>query len=57
MMIGWTSVHSIDARRVDAIASNVKGAATSPAKKRFRGNIVPHGIKKTESISIKAGAV
>ena len=57
MMIGWTSVHLIDARHVDTIASNVLGAATSPAKERFHGNIDPHGIKTGNGEYIRPGGL
>ena len=38
-----------------AIVSDAHGAATSPAKENFRGNIVPHGRKRRHRQAYKAG--
>ena len=56
MTIGWNPVHTIDARYVDAIASNAHSATTCSAHLKSHGNIVPHGRKKQRKVSIKGGA-
>ena len=43
MMIGWTRVHPINARYVDAITSNARSVATCPAHLKSLGNLIPHG--------------